>query len=99
MVKKQIISALRVCYLKKPIILFDEISSSLDNSCEQALRGIIKLQQQDSIVWVVTHRVESILEATSILVMEDGKVKAQGTHSELQKSSDLYGQFLAELKV
>ena len=96
--QKQIISALRVCYQNKPVILFDEISSSLDTACEEALRGIIKLKQQDSIVWVVTHRVESVMEATKILLMDEGKIVGQGTHDQLLRTSNLYSQFLAELK-
>ena len=96
--QKQIISALRVCFQNKPIILFDEISSSLDAGCEEALRGLIKYKQKDSIVWVVTHRVESVLDASKILLMNEGKVVDQGTHQQLLNSSNLYGRFLAELR-
>jgi len=96
--QKQIISALRICFQNKPVILFDEISSSLDAGCEEALRGIIKLKQKDSIVWVVTHRVESVIGATKILLMDEGRIVDQGTHQKLLKSSNLYGQFLAELR-
>jgi ABC-type multidrug transport system fused ATPase/permease subunit len=93
----QLISAIRACYLKKPIVLFDEISSSLDSELEAALRAAIKLVQQCSITFIVAHRLETLINADSLLLFSQGKLVAQNKHNELLKSSSLYQSFIGEL--
>jgi ATP-binding cassette subfamily B protein len=95
--QKQLISAIRACYLKKTIVLFDEISSSLDSELELALREVIKIVQQNSMTIIVTHRLETLLESNKIIVMEDGKIIGEGGHSELLKSTKKYQLFIDEL--
>lgn len=95
--QKQLIAAVRSCYLKKTIVLFDEISSGLDGSLEAALRKVVLLVQQNSLTIIVAHRVETIIDADKILVMDDGKLVSMGRHKELLQSSQTYAQFLNEL--
>ncbi|WP_419168649.1 ATP-binding cassette domain-containing protein [Halobacteriovorax sp.] len=95
--QKQLISAIRSCYLKKPIVLFDEISSSLDSDLEEALRRMILFVQKQAVTIIVAHRVETILEAQQIIVMEGGRIVAKGTHGELKNTSPQYDQFVKEL--
>ncbi len=95
--QKQLISAIRACYLKKPIVLFDEISSSLDSNLEFALRQMVLLAQKNALTIIVAHRLETIANANNILVMENGKLVAQGTHSILLKESGTYQGFIEKL--
>ncbi|WP_370446912.1 MULTISPECIES: ATP-binding cassette domain-containing protein [unclassified Halobacteriovorax] len=95
--QKQLISAIRSCYLKKPIVLFDEISSSLDSDLEEALRKMILFVQKQAVTIIVAHRVETILDAQQILVMEGGKIIAKGVHEELKNSSPQYDLFVKQL--
>ena len=95
--QKQLIAAVRSCYLKKTIVLFDEISSGLDGSLEAALRKVVLLVQQNSLTIIVAHRVETIVDADQIIVMDDGKLVSIGRHKELLESSQTYAQFLNEL--
>lgn len=95
--QKQLLAAIRSCYLKKPVVLFDEISSGLDGDLELALRNMVLLIQKESLTFIVAHRLETILEADQIFVMSEGKVVDTGNHGHLVKSSSVYQEFIAEL--
>lgn len=95
--QKQLLSALRSCFLKKPIVLFDEISSGLDSELEKALRSVVLLIQEKSLTFIVAHRLETIIEATKIIVLENGRIIDSGIHSELLSRSQVYQEFIAEL--
>lgn len=96
--QKQLISALRSCFLTKPIVLFDEISSGLDSELEEALRKLVLLIQEKSLTIIVAHRIETIVNADKIIVMEEGKLVDSGKHEQLQKTSAAYQEFIAQLK-
>ncbi len=95
--QKQLLAAIRSCFLKKPVVLFDEISSGLDGELELALRKMVLLIQETSLTFIVAHRLETILEADQIIVLEDGRLVNSGKHSELLNESVVYRQFLEEL--
>lgn len=95
--QRQLLAGVRACYLKKNIVFFDEISSALDSELEYALRKCILLIQQYSLTIIVAHRVETIIEATNILVMDKGKVVSSGTHSGLMATTPIYQEFIREL--
>ncbi len=95
--QKQLMAAIRSCYLNKPVVLFDEISSGLDGDLELALRNMVLLIQQKSLTFIVAHRVETIIGADQIVVMSEGKVEATGKHQDLIESSKVYQEFIAEL--
>ena len=96
--QKQLISALRSCYLTKPIVLFDEISSGLDSDLELALRKLVLLIQKKSLTLIVAHRIETIVNADKILVMNQGQLQSVGTHQQLVKNSAVYQDFISQLK-
>jgi ABC-type multidrug transport system fused ATPase/permease subunit len=95
--QKQLMAAIRACFLQKPIVLFDEISSALDSELEEALRKVVLLIQKNSLTFIVAHRLETILSSNRIYVMDQGKVINSGGHEELMKESVVYQEFLAEL--
>lgn len=95
--QKQLLSALRSCYLAKPIVLFDEISSGLDSELEEALRKLVLLIQKQSLTFIVAHRIETILHADQILVMKKGRIVDRGKHKELLNNSAPYQEFITQL--
>lgn len=95
--QKQLLAGVRACYLKKNIVFFDEISSALDSELEYALRKCILLIQEFSLTIIVAHRVETIIGADKILVMEKGRVVDSGNHNELILKSKVYQEFILEL--
>lgn len=94
--QKQLVSGLRALFLKKPIILMDEISSGLDSDLEMALRDLIRFFQARSITIIVTHRLETILKSDRLILLDKGHLLAEGTHSDLSKEPK-YQQFLQHL--
>jgi len=96
--QKQLITGLRALYLKKPIILLDEISTGLDSKLERALRDLLELTQKDSMTIVVTHRLETILHAKEIILMEEGKVIGQGSREDLKNNNPHFRSFLSEMQ-
>ncbi len=94
--QKQLISGLRALFLKKPIILMDEISSGLDSELEAALRDLIRFFQSRSITIIVTHRLETILKSDELILLEQGRVEARGPHQAL-RSGVKYQEFLKHL--
>ena len=95
--QKQLVSALRACYLRRPVVLFDEISSALDSSLERALRQLVLLVQKHALTIIVAHRVETLICAQKILVMEGGRLTAAGDHCDLINDSLLYQNFIEHL--
>lgn len=94
--QKQLLSGLRALYLKKPIILMDELSSGLDSELETALRDLLRFFQTRSLTIIVTHRLETILKADHLLLMDQGRIIGKGSHDELL-SHPKYQQFLQHL--
>lgn len=95
--QRQLLAGIRACYLKKNIVFFDEISSALDSELELALRNLVLLIQKISLTIIVAHRVETIIGADNILVMDNGRVISSGKHSELVNSSEVYQNFIGKL--
>lgn len=83
--QKQLVSGLRALYLKKPIILMDEISSGLDSDLESALKDLIKFFQSRSMTIIVTHRLETILKSDKLLMLDQGKLIASGNYHDLKE--------------
>ncbi|MBY0516797.1 MAG: ABC transporter ATP-binding protein/permease [Bacteriovoracaceae bacterium] len=96
--QKQLLSGLRACYLRKPIVLFDEVSSGLDPDLERALRDLVMFVQRHSLTIIVTHRVETILAANLLVVMDKGSAVDSGTPKELEQRSELFNEFISHLK-
>ena len=95
--QRQLLAGVRACYIKKNIVFFDEISSALDSELEYALRKLVLLIQEYSLTVIVAHRVETIINADKILVMDNGRVVDSGKHSNLITSSKVYQDFIREL--
>lgn len=95
--QKQLLAAIRSCYLKKPIVLFDEISSGLDGELELALRKMVLLVQKHSLTFIVAHRIETLLESDKLIVMDKGEIIDSGRHNDLSDRCQIYREFLKEL--
>lgn len=76
--------ALARAFLKKPnLILFDEPTTGLDLETERILQDSIEALSKQSTMITVAHRLHTILDADQILFMENGRLKAVGTHDVL----------------
>ena len=91
--EKQRLSIARAMLKKSKIILLDEATSSLDAETESKIQEAIKLLTKDRTTLVIAHRLSTIVKSKRIYVVDDGKIIANGTHTELLNSSNVYKNF------
>ena len=73
-----------------PIYIFDEATSNIDVESENDIMGEIYRLAKEKTVLVISHRLANIVNADNIYVMEDGKIKEQGSHRELCEHRGVY---------
>ena len=88
--QKQRIAIARALLLRPSILILDDSTSSVDVETETHIQDAMKEYARDSTSFVVAQRISTVLHADKIVVVDQGKVVAQGTHSELMRSSRLY---------
>ena len=90
--QKQRLSIARAVIRDPEIFIFDDSFSALDYKTDRVLRSALKKETGDSTRLIVAQRIGTILDADKILVLDEGKVVGQGTHSELMDSCEVYRQ-------
>ena len=88
--ERQRLSIARALLKNAPIIILDEISASLDVENEMNIQESLNTLIKGKTVIIISHRLKSIENADKIIVMNKGKIDAEGTHAELLKASPLY---------
>ena len=90
--QKQRLSIARAVYRHPEILIFDDSFSALDFKTDRAVRDALAKEAKDSTKLIVAQRIGTIMDADRIVVLDDGKVVGQGTHSELLENCDVYRQ-------
>lgn len=93
--QKQRIAIARAILLRPAVLILDDSTSSVDVETETKIQNAMKEWMQDSTSFVVAQRISTVLHADKILVVDEGQIVAQGTHSELMKSSPVYQEIYA----
>ncbi|MER6198964.1 ABC transporter ATP-binding protein [Streptomyces sp. NPDC001586] len=88
--QRQRVALARAVLADSNLVLLDEPSSQLDSVNEQRLRQIVDTLAEDRAVLVVAHRLSTVRHAAKVVVMDRGRVIAEGTHDELLDSSPAY---------
>lgn len=88
--QRQRLSIARAVLKGSAIMVLDDSSSALDYKTESELRA--ELSKLDSTLVIISQRASSMLHADKIIVLDDGKISAIGTHDELLKSSSIYSE-------
>ena len=92
--ERQRLSIARAFLKDAPILLLDEISASLDVDNEMKIQDSLNKLIVGKTVVIISHRLKSVEMVDKIIVMDKGKISAQGTHRELLEKSKLYNRLI-----
>ncbi|MCB1984002.1 MAG: ABC transporter ATP-binding protein/permease [Burkholderiales bacterium] len=93
--EKQRVAIARTILKNPAILIFDEATSALDSSSEKQIQAELKRIAKNRTTLTIAHRLSTIADADQILVMENGRIIEQGTHSQLLAANQTYARMWA----
>ncbi len=93
--QRQRIAIARVLLKNAPILVLDEATSALDSEVEQAIQDNLYQLMENKTVIAIAHRLSTIAAMDRLIVLDEGKIIEQGSHSDLVASGGIYSQLWA----
>ena len=90
--QRQRIAIARVILKNAPVLILDEATSALDSEVEAAIQEQLEMLMQGKTVLAIAHRLSTIAQMDRLIVLENGKIIEQGTHSQLILSGGVYAR-------
>ena len=97
--ERQRVGIARALLKSVPILVLDEPTSAVDPVSEAAIFDVLRRLRPHHTTLVIAHRLSTVRDATRILVLDGGRVVAQGSHDELMGTSELYRRMYERLTV
>ncbi|HYH30981.1 MAG TPA: ATP-binding cassette domain-containing protein [Pseudonocardia sp.] len=97
--QRQRIALARALVRTPEVLLLDETTAQVDALTETAVHDVIREQARRGAVVTVAHRLSTVVDADTIVVMERGRVRACGGHEELLASDPLYRSLVEALRI
>ncbi len=88
--QKQRVTIARTLIRECPILVFDDSLSAVDTETDAHIRSELAGRRRRATTFIISHRIATLAEADRILVVEDGRITQQGSHSELLSQPGLY---------
>ena len=77
--------------LKKPkVVILDDSTSAVDTATDSKIREAFNSELKDTTTIIIAQRISSVCDADKIIVLENGRVNAVGTHDELLENNEIY---------
>ena len=97
--QRQRLAIARALLKKTEIILFDEATSALDNETQRDIQTAINNMKGEYTILIIAHRLSTVIDSDRIILIDDGKKVAEGSHEQLFKNNKLYRElYQTELK-
>ena len=93
--QRQRLSIARVIAVEPNVYIFDDSFSALDFKTDAKLRSALAKETKHKTVLIVGQRINTIMNADKIIVLDEGKIVGQGTHQELMKNCEVYQEIAA----
>ena len=90
--QKQLLTIARAMLLDAKMLILDEATSNVDTRTERQIQAAMQTLMRGKTCFVIAHRLSTIQNADNILVVENGGIAEQGTHSELMERGGVYAQ-------
>jgi ABC-type multidrug transport system fused ATPase/permease subunit len=97
--QRQRIALARAILRTPDVLLLDEATAQVDGLTEAALHACIRERAAAGAVVTIAHRLSTVLDADTIVVLEGGRIRATGTHAELLETDDLYRRLVEALRI
>jgi ATP-binding cassette subfamily B protein len=90
--QKQRVAIARTLLKNPRILILDDATSSVDTETEGAIRDALERLMRDRTTFIIAHRIQSVMDADLILVMDKGRIVQRGVHAELVNQPGIYRQ-------
>ena len=92
--QKQRLAIARALVRKPEVYVFDDTFSALDFKTDARLRSALRRETADATVIIVAQRVNTVMDADRIIVLDEGRVVGMGTHGELMRTCEIYREIV-----
>jgi ATP-binding cassette subfamily B protein len=94
--QRQRIAIARALLVNPPILILDDATSAIDVKVEQRIHGALRVLMEGRTTLIIAHRLSTISLADRVILLDSGRIVADGTHAELLATTPLYSEVLAQ---